>query len=180
MQFPIYLMNRGHCVTAVYANYSSLMSYYSRCNSHLHGQIIGSKVTNFQIHHLHLTTSKCSSDPNSAALLLLVLFPWASNSVMSLYLKWLWAGHRDRDETIQGHLLLHSESWLVKEKLAGRCWVQTDGTTERNSFVPYVFSSLTDANIRWMSFPLQRAELGRISLRFCLLHLNTKIEVTDS
>lgn len=33
MQVSISLMNRGHCVTAVYANYSSLMSYYSRCNS---------------------------------------------------------------------------------------------------------------------------------------------------
>lgn len=32
-QVLISLMNRGHCVTAVYANYSSLMSYYSRCNS---------------------------------------------------------------------------------------------------------------------------------------------------
>ena len=32
MWAPIALMNRGHCVTAVCANYSSFMSYYFGCN----------------------------------------------------------------------------------------------------------------------------------------------------
>lgn len=35
--------------------------------------------------------------------------------------------------------------------------LQTDGTTERTTFVPYVFSSLMDANICSMSFPLRSA-----------------------
>ena len=36
--------------------------------------------------------------------------------------------------------------------------LQTDGTTERTSFVPYLFSSYTDANICSLTLSLNRAQ----------------------
>lgn len=87
--------------------------------------------------------------------------PQASISVMSLYLKWLWAGRRDRDERIVGRLVLHSKSWLVKEEIASRCWVHKvlcrQMGQQRTSFVPNVFASLMDANICSMSCFSHRA-----------------------
>lgn len=112
---------------------------------------------------------------------LLAIFPQASNSVMSFYLKWLWAGHRDRDERIEGHLLsFTARAELVKDKLAGCCWVQWVLCRQMGQQRKLVLIS-TYFPLLWMSTYAQwvyhstEPRCRRISLRFCVPNLNTEL-----
>lgn len=144
MQVLKSLMNRGHCITAVYANYSSLMSYYTGCNSlaqpnnKKQGHSFSNSSFPANTSWVLIAAKQYSLIVNEGSfmarfilsgifvyVLLLALFSQAFDSVMSLHLKRLWAQHPSWQRWENSGTSTGSQQELTceKEKLASHCWL---------------------------------------------------------